>query len=143
MTALAASRPTPQFGTSTVPDSLYIPVKAGAKIYAGALVALLGGYAKQGVTATGLIAVGVAEEDVDNTSGADGALSVRVRQGVFAMNNSSGGDAIAQANVGADCYIVDDNTVALTSGSSTRSRAGKVIRITASGLVDVQLAIGL
>ena len=35
--------------------------------------------------------------------------------------NSASGDLITAAEVGSDCYIVDDQTVAKTNGSSTRS----------------------
>jgi hypothetical protein len=68
-----------------------------------------------------------------------GAISARVRRGIFKFANSSAGDAIAQANVGVDCYIVDDQTVALTSGPNTRSRAGKVTEIDADGGIWVEV----
>ena len=44
------------------------------------------------------------------------------------------GDLIAQADVGADCYIVDDQTVAKTNGTNTRSVAGKIIAVDADGV---------
>ena len=141
MTALAASRSTPQMGTSTVPDTLSMPMKASSKVYAGGIVVLSSGYAKAGATAASLIAVGVAEEDVDNTSGGNGDLNVRVRQGVFKFVNS-GADPVAQADVGADVYIVDDQTIAKTSNSSARSRAGKLVKFESTG-VWVQIGIGL
>ena len=43
-------------------------------------------------------------------------------------------DAIVRADVGADCYIVDDQTVAKTNGSNTRSVAGKIIAVDADGV---------
>ncbi len=118
------------------------PVKASTACYAGGLAVLNAGYAAPGATATGLIAAGRFEEDADNATGAAGAISVRVKQGVFCFNNSSAGDAIAQADVGADCYIVDDNTVAKTSATSTRSRAGKIVAVETAG-VWVQLGLGI
>jgi len=57
-----------------------------------------------------------------------------VRPGVFKFANSANGDLIAQANVCADCYIVDDNTVALTDGGGTRSRAGKIVGVDSDGV---------
>ena len=39
-----------------------------------------------------------------------------------------------QADVGADCYIVDDQTVAKTNGTNTRSVAGKIIAVDADGV---------
>lgn len=131
--ALIKDRNTPYKGTE-VQD---VPVKGGVKIFAGALVVLSGGYAAPGTTATGLIALGRAEETVDNTAGADGDLTARVRKPqakAFKWANSSAGDAIAQADVGATCFIVDDQTVAKTNGTNTRSAAGTVVAVDSSGV---------
>ena len=54
------------------------------------------------------------------------ALDVEVERGVFAFDNSTAGDAIAQADVGNNAYIVDDQTVAKTDGGGTRSIAGVI-----------------
>ena len=43
-------------------------------------------------------------------------------------------DAITLADVGSDCYIVDDQTVAKTNGTNTRSVAGKVFDVDADGV---------
>jgi hypothetical protein len=90
------------------------------------------GYAEPGSTATTLIAAGRAEAQVDNSSGADGALTITVRRGMFRFNNHS--DAVTRTEIGKSCYIVDDQTVAKTSGTSTRSVAGKVIDLDSSGV---------
>ncbi|MGQ0622761.1 MAG: hypothetical protein ACT4QA_23130 [Panacagrimonas sp.] len=111
------------------------PVLAGAKIYAGALVVLdAAGWARPGIVATTLKARGVAVASVDNTLGANGALSVDTEPGLFRFKNSASGDLIARADIRTDCYIVDDETVAKTSGGSTRSIAGKVIDVEADGV---------
>jgi hypothetical protein len=130
MTALAKERNTKErFGE--IEDH---PVKAATKIWAGSLVVIDAGYAAPGRTATGLLVAGRAEETVDNSTGAAGDLKVRVKRGKFLWGNSAAGDLIAQANVGAVVYIVDDQTVALTSATSTRSAAGKVVAIDAAGV---------
>lgn len=116
------------------------PVAASTTIHQGALVALSAGYAAPGATATGLIAVGRAEESATAVSAGD--AKVRVRRGVFKYANSASGDLIAQADVGADCYIVDDATVAKTNGTNTRSRAGQIVAVDADG-VWVQVGLGL
>lgn len=104
------------------------PVAATTKIYAGALVVLnAAGNAVPASTATGLITRGVAQEQVDNTAGAAGDLNVETRPGVYPFKNSASTDAITRAEIGDDCYIVDDQTVAKTNGSSTRSVAGKIV----------------
>lgn len=117
------------------------PVKAGVKVYGGAIVVLgSDGYAKPGVTGTGLVVLGIAEAPVDNTDGQDGDVTVAVRRGMFRFENSSAGDAIALTEIGQACYLVDDQTVAKTSGTGTRSVAGVVADVTADGVwVDCTL----
>lgn len=111
------------------------PVAAGVKIYAGSLVMLdASGNAKPGATATGQVAVGRARALADNTMGAAGDISVEVEQGVFQWANSSAGDAITRAEIGDTCYIVDDQTVAKTDGTGTRSAAGKVVDVDSVGV---------
>jgi hypothetical protein len=56
------------------------------------------------------------------------------------FQNSTAGDLIAQADVGTDCYIVDDQTVAKTSGTNTRSVAGKVQEVDAA--LGVRVKVG-
>ena len=90
--------------------------------------------AAAGATATTLKAVGVAERRADNSAGAAGAIRVRCRKGPHLFANSAAADAIALADVGADCFIVDDQTVAKTNGANTRSVAGKVFDVDADGV---------
>lgn len=131
MTALAKDRNTVARDGKT----FGFGVAAAAKIYAGALVALTAtGYATPGAVSTTLTAVGRAEEQVDNTGGADGAVTVKVRKGVFRFANSAAADEITIAEIGDDCFIVDDQTVAKTNGTATRSIAGKVVDVDAQGV---------
>ena len=115
------------------------PVAADTKIFLGALVCLSAtGYATPGATATTLVADGVAMSSADNTDGAAGDVRVDVRKGCFPFKNSAAGDAITIADIGSECYIVDDQTVAKTDGTSTRSVAGKIVDLDAFGVwVDV------
>ncbi|MGZ8238286.1 MAG: hypothetical protein ACXWTY_10505 [Methylobacter sp.] len=109
------------------------PVAATKKIYVGALAVLNAtGYAEPGSTATTLTAIGRAEEQVDNSSGADGALTITVRRGAFRFSNHA--DAVTRTEIGKSCYIVDDQTVAKTDGTGTRSVAGKVIDLDSAGV---------
>lgn len=111
------------------------PVASAKKIYAGSLIARNStGYAQPFTTAVGLVCLGVAEEYVDNSAGADGDLTVRVRHGVFQFANSAAADQITIADVGASCYGVDDQTVAKTSASSTRSVVGVIEDVDAGGV---------
>jgi hypothetical protein len=110
-------------------------VAAGAIIFGGALVAInAAGYAVPGATATTLKAAGVAERRADNTGGSAGAIRVRLRKGPHLFANSASADAIALTDIGADCFIVDDQTVAKTNGTNTRSVAGKVFDVDADGV---------
>lgn len=116
-------------------EDFEFPVKAAAKIFAGAIVAIdATGFAVKGATALNLKAVGAAQELADNTAGIDGAIRVKVRRGVYRFANSAAGDLIALGDVGADCYIVDDQTVAKTDGAGTRSVAGEIVDVDAAGV---------
>lgn len=144
MTALAAPKKTPNLGSEGVVPRVHdLSVKASSSIYAGALVVMNAGYAAKATTATGLIAAGVAQETVDNSSGSNGDKKVRVHTGTFKFKNSSSTDQIGVTEIGKDVYIVDDQTVAKTDGSSSRSRAGKVMAIDADGDVWVLVGLGL
>lgn len=131
MTALTQDRNTlRRDGVQTEP-----PVAAGARIYGGALVAInAAGFAVPGSTATGLTGAGVAEQRADNTGAAAGAIRVRLNRLPHCFGNSTSTDAITLADVGSDCYIVDDQTVAKTNGSGTRSRAGRVFDVDGEGV---------
>lgn len=136
MAALSQARNTPE----RLGRVLGWPVKAATTVHQGSLVVADAGYAAPGRTATGLVALGRAEESV--TAVAAGDAVVRVQAGIYKFGNSASTDAIAQADAGADCYIVDDQTVAKTSGTNTRSRAGIVVAVDADG-VWVQVGLGL
>src|SRR5262245_5161714 len=93
------------------------PVATATTILVGTIVCLSAtGYATPGAIATTHKTVGVAEETVVNI-GADGALAVPVRRGCFQFANSASGDLITLADVGANCYVVDNQTVAKTSNT--------------------------
>ena len=48
-------------------------------------------------------------------------------------------DLITTADIGADCYVVDDQTVAKTNGGGQRSVAGKIFDVDAQGVwVDLR-----
>ncbi|QND45207.1 hypothetical protein HB780_05480 (plasmid) [Rhizobium lusitanum] len=131
MTALTVDRPTPERSG----DTRGIPAAAGAVLHAGAMGAInAAGTAVPMSTALNLKGVGRVEKPVDNTSGAAGDLVAEIRRGVFRFNNSASTDAITQADIGSDCYGVDDQTVAKTNGTNTRSVAGKVFDVDTQGV---------
>lgn len=130
MTTLAADRNTPQRDAV----EFEFPVAAATQLFAGGIACInSSGYLTKGAASTTLKCVGITVEGVNNT-GAAAAVSGKVRRGCFRFGNSSDGDLIALADIGADCYIVDDQTVAKTNGSSSRSVAGKIRDVDASGV---------
>jgi hypothetical protein len=135
MVALTAERNT-RFRSG---DLRVEPMAATVKIWNGSLVMRnAAGFLTKGATATGCVGVGRAEKTVDNT-GAAGAASLEYRIGSFLFANSAAGDLITIADIGKACFIVDDQTVAKTDGTGTRSRAGIVDGIEANGAVWVRM----
>lgn len=104
MTALAADRTTQW---KEVGLKAY-PVAASTLIYADSLVCLnASGYAVPAADAASYTTVGMADGRVDNSSGANGDLWVRVRSPVIAKFAAV---SITQAMVGRTMYVVDDQT---------------------------------
>lgn len=131
MTALTQDRATPQRSA----EDFGFPVAASTKIQAGAIACInASGYLTKGATETTLKCVGVSQGVADNSAGANGAITAKVKRGCFQFANSASTDLITLADVGSDCYIVDDQTVAKTNGSSSRSVAGKIRDVDSGGV---------
>lgn len=110
-------------------------VAAAQLIFAGAIVCRnAAGFLVKGAAATGLVAVGRAEHRADNSAGADGDIQLRYQPGVFRYANSAAGDLITVADIGLACFVVDDQTVAKTHATNTRSKAGVVEMIDDQGV---------
>lgn len=125
MVALTSSRNTLERGRHL----LVAPVAAATVIHSGGLVALnAAGYAVPGSVAATLKAAGRAQESVDNSAGTAGAKTVEIKRGTFRFKNH-GADPLTFADTLADCFIVDDQTVAKTHATNTRSKAGKVVEV--------------
>jgi hypothetical protein len=92
--------------------SYSLGVAASTKVYAGSMVAVnSSGYAVPAADTSGLKVVGRAEEQVDNSSGANGDKSVLVREGVFKFAASG----LTVADVGKPAFISDDQTVSVSA----------------------------
>lgn len=129
MAALTHGRNTPERTLAQISDVL----GASQTIHQGALIMRnAAGHLLRGATATDCIGVGRAEDAA--TSAAAGATQLRFSRGCFRYENSASADAITQAEVGTVCYIVDDQTVAKTHGTNTRSPAGIVEAVDAVGV---------
>lgn len=131
MVALTAARNTP----AALGDDREVPLAANAKVYAGGMVQIAA--STYGVAASATAAnmtIGRAEETVDNTGGANGAVSAKVRRGVFRFANSAAGDLITRAHIGKSVYVVDDQTVAATDNAGARPKAGTCFDVDAQGV---------
>lgn len=124
----------------------HAPQKASTTIYQGTIVMIdASGFANPGATATGSVGAGVARSNggLDRWTGgaADGDTGVDYEEGVFKFANSASADLITKAEIGKICYIVDNQTVAKTSATSTRSPAGLVVLVDTDGGVFVDFAV--
>jgi len=88
-----------------------LPVAAGSRIYAGAMVSSnASGYIVPASDTTGERFVGVARREADNTNGAAGDVTGEgYLKGVFKMNATG----VTQADLAQEAWIIDDNTVGL------------------------------
>lgn len=113
------------------------PIAANVRIFKGALVCIdVAGRARPGgtIAAGSLSALGKASATYDNRTGsalggAAGACDVEVEFGVYQWANSADGDLIAVDDVGKVCFVVDDQTVALTSNTDTRGICGFISEV--------------
>lgn len=134
MAALTQERLSSFYGV--VPARRTVPMKAGVKIFQGAMVAIdsSGNAMPAGLLAGGSVrAIGVAAATFDNTGGAAGAIECEVLLGVFKLANNAG-ELVTRASVGALCYVLDDQTVSLTNGTNTRPNAGIVQHVDSDGV---------
>jgi hypothetical protein len=150
MAALTNSRNTPEMADGG--RMRVYPVEANTNIYLGGIVALdAAGNAVPAsattTTANALKAIGRAErvhngipgENAINNPGVAGAISIVARKGVFMFNQDN---SITAAQVGLQCFALDDNTVTATdraSGATVQqyAAAGQVVAIDPSGQVWV------
>jgi hypothetical protein len=107
--------------------------------YQGSLVLVKAdGFAYVGVayaTASAGFVVGVAAFALDTTADStDGDSSVIVQPGIHGdFDNSAAADEIAEDDRGKVCYLVNDNTVALTDDTGARTAAGRIHNIADDG----------
>lgn len=150
MTALAGPKDAPRIDDEAVPDRLSYPIAANTFVHQGGMVALdaNGRCVPAGSGAAVSTPIGVSLDEVDNTtadaastgnSGLAGALNVEVQRGAFPMTSATGNDSqgqaqtITNANIGSPCYVVDDQTVALTDNGGARKFAGWILGVNVAG----------
>ena len=128
MAALTEPRNTRELHVAAVHYSYEREVAASTTVYAGALVAQnASGNAVPASDAAGLVVLGRAEATVSA-----GDVLV-IRRGAFLFDNGTSTEALTVADIGADCYVVDDQTVGKLGGTN-RVKAGKVLDVTDDGV---------
>jgi hypothetical protein len=129
MTALTENRSTKKLADGVRSGLL----GANQIIFAGALLMRnASGHIIKGVTSPGCVGVGRAE--IAGSSTTAGVTQHPFSEGVFLFSNSASTDLITTADIGTVCYIVDDDQVAKTSGTNTRSPAGVVYAVDPTGV---------
>ena len=139
--ALAASKGTLINCKSGIIRTYY--AATGEIFWAGSLVviSLTDGFVYVAVADTddseGFLSVGYALEDVDNSSGIDGALSLRVRaDGQYGLKFQG----IATGKEGRLACIKDDETVQVYGAGTTKVVVGRIVSVRDATYVYVDLA---
>ena len=120
-------------------DGLILSFLQGAEsIFEGALVAInAAGYAVNAGDDANAVIVGVADETVDNSGGAAGDLSIKVRRsGVFTFVAAW---SAAQADVNTLVYAVDNQSVDLAATTTNDVLVGRVVEVLSSSKVRVDI----
>ena len=120
------------------------PVASGEiHIYKAALLNFnANGYLKLGADTSGEAFAGVAMNELVQATGLDlGYNSMKfMRAGSKAIiENVTINTAVDQSNLGDNVYVMADDAVDLTGGSSNKVLAGTIFNIKSSTLIDVQI----
>ena len=113
------------------------PLGAGVHVRKGGLLAVAAatGLVQPASDSAGLIFVGVAYEEADNTGGAAGAQSVRVlKTGVFTYAKTGA----TQTDVGKPAFVVDDATIS-TAATTDSLACGTVVGAPSALTVQIRI----
>jgi len=129
MAALTADYPRVNYG-SCIPQDTWFAAANQVFLQGSLILIKADGLAYVGVpysTASAGFVLGHAAYALDTTGIASSVASVVISPGTWGdFDNSAAADAIAEDDRGKVCYLVDDNTVALTDGGGTRTAAGRI-----------------
>ena len=126
MSKLTENRNTPELHVGAV--KYHYERTADGEIYAGSLVGQnSAGNAVAAADTANLVILGRAENS------AESGEKIVAKKGCFLFENGEGSEALSVADIGKDCYIVDDQTVGKIGGTN-KIKAGKVIDVTADGV---------
>lgn len=141
----AASADRVNYGATPDGKNWAYPI-TNARLYEGTLIVInAAGHAAMASDTTGTTAVvGYLDAPADGAGTTAGTVEGRVRRGgVAEFETVAGGNAIVQADVGRDCYVVDNQTVAKQAGTTNGVIAGEVMGIrTVNGVTKVIVKCG-
>lgn len=110
---------------------------AAAKVFKNALTKInAAGFLAPAAPEAGSQFAGIAYEYKDNSGGSAGDLSCKVEAGGVWLLSGTG---FAQADVGSKVYAVDDDTVTLTEGTTSKQIVGNIVEFVSSTSVYVRL----
>ncbi len=137
MTALSANK----FSNLRRGDQVEVPVAASTTIYRSAAVGVnAAGYLVPADSGGNLaVYLGVALDEVDNSTGSAGDKNCRVGMANAGWHRKCAITGATQANVGDEVFWVDDDTVDTTSGAGDKY-AGVIVEFVSSTEVWVALA---
>lgn len=123
----------PQTGGLDLPRRFDVDAAASVHVYGGTLVArdvgTTGRPARPASANLSYIVHGFADNEQDNSSGAQGDKVVGITSQPGYLGNSASTDAITDADLFKMCYVVDDQTVARTSNAGARPVAGMILGV--------------
>ena len=115
------------------PLGVPMPVEGAARIYHGSLiVASASGHAQPATDTAGRRVLGVATTAVNNTDGADGDETVVGHRGHLEWFASTG---LTQAQVGANVFAVDDETVSDGAATTNSVAVGTLLALDGSSVL--------
>jgi hypothetical protein len=140
MTATTENRLTDEKGDSPIARLFpALPVAASTTIRHGVMVGInLSGYLVEVSADPTIRVLGRSEEYVDNSAGAAGAKTCKVKRGIFGWTNSASTLAVADTHVGRLAFAVDNQTVALRNPTGVYPIAGRVYDVDADGQVFIE-----
>lgn len=115
---------------------ILVPIAAATKILQGVILCRnASGYAVPGSDTANLVVLGVAAEEVDNSAGSAGDLSVRVERGVFKLlNDGTNPVTIASVGTAGAAVIKDNQTVCVAAGATNDIPVGKPVQVDSDGV---------
>lgn len=138
-------------------EDLVAPLGSAVTVYGGSFAAARAGYlANMSSPSSTDVVLGLVGEPaggtyvktgpgiVGNGSQGNNGVWVEILTGSFLMANGTGADAFAATDVGAACYVVDEQTVGKTNGTNTRPQAGTMLPwdpTTPTGFVPVLFTV--